>query len=103
MGHMINEEYLNKNNIDEYFTSLAKKVNERGIGHHRILVVGGAAMAIKYQDGRSQDMEVLSETLKSNGVTKKDIIENFIRLYGDAYFLQNDSRKMRFLEVHFGN
>ena len=53
MGHMINEEYLNKNNIDEYFTSLAKKVNERGIGHHRILVVGGAAMAIKYQDGRS--------------------------------------------------
>ena len=48
-------------------------------------------------------MEVLSETLKSNGVTKKDIIENFIRLYGDAYFLQNDSRKMRFLEVHFGN
>lgn len=50
---MINEEYLNKNNIDEYFTALAKKVNEMGIGHHRILVVGGAAMAIKYHDGRS--------------------------------------------------
>ena len=53
MGHMTNVEYLNKNNIDEYFTALAKKVNERGIGHHRILVVGGAAMAIKYHDGRS--------------------------------------------------
>ncbi|MBQ5933159.1 MAG: hypothetical protein IJL55_05600 [Lachnospiraceae bacterium] len=186
MGHMTNVEYLNKNNIDAYFTALAQKVNESGIGHHRILVVGGAAMAIKYHDGRStvdidicfreqnnlysccqivakefnlpddwinadvmhsdsfsyalfenaemykvfenilevyvaadidlycmkivsfrpkdiQDMEVLSETLKSNGVTKTDIIENFIRLYGDAYFLQNDSRKMRFLEVHFGN
>ena len=53
MGHMTNVEYLNKDNIDAYFTALAQKVNESGIGNHRILVVGGAAMAIKYHDERS--------------------------------------------------
>ena len=71
MGHMINEEYLNKNNIDEYFTSLAKKVNERGIGHHRILVVGGAAMAIKYQDGRSTGYGSTFRNLKIKRSYKK--------------------------------
>lgn len=186
MGHMTNEEYLNKDNIDAYFTALAQEVKESCIGLHRILVVGGAAMAIKYHDGRStvdidicfreqnnlysccqivakefnlpddwinadvmhsdsfsyalfenaelykvfenilevyvaadidlycmkmvsfrpkdiQDMEVLSDTLKKNGVIKNDIIDNFIRLYGDVYYLKNDLRKMRFIEVQFRN
>ena len=51
--HSINEEYLYKENIDEYLDALALKITKAGIGKHRILVVGGAAMALKYQDGRS--------------------------------------------------
>ena len=53
MAHSINEEYLYKENIDEYLDALALKIIKAGIGKHRILVVGGAAMALKYQDGRS--------------------------------------------------
>lgn len=53
MGHLVEEEYLYRENIDEYFESLAEKIKEAGIGIHRILVVGGAAMALKYHDGRS--------------------------------------------------
>lgn len=53
MAHSINEEYLYKENIDKYLDALASKIIETGIGKHRILVVGGAAMALKYQDGRS--------------------------------------------------
>ena len=82
MGHMINEEYLNKNNIDEYFTSLAKKVNERGIGHHRILVVGGAAMAIKYQDGRSTvDIDICFREL----IKKRHLPVSFLISYCGTY------------------
>ena len=53
MGHSVREEYLLSENIDEYFEALAEKIMESGIGQHSILVVGGAAMALKYQDGRS--------------------------------------------------
>lgn len=53
MAHLVSEEYLSRENIDQYFETLADKIIETGIGHHKILVVGGAAMALKYQDGRS--------------------------------------------------
>ena len=44
MGHLAEEEYLVKENIDEYLDALALRINETGIGKHRILVVGGAAI-----------------------------------------------------------
>ena len=53
MSHSVSEEYLSQENIDEYFDALAKMIQESGIGQHKILVVGGAAMALKYRDGRS--------------------------------------------------
>ena len=40
-------------NINEYFRILAVEIHKAGIGRHKILVVGGAAMALKYHDGRS--------------------------------------------------
>ncbi len=181
MGHIATEEYLYRENIDEYLEALAQKINDSGIGRHMILIVGGAAMALKVRDGRStvdidicfreqnnlymcckqvadeydlpedwinadvmhsdsfsyalfdnaelykvyggilevyivnnldlycmklvsfrpkdvQDMEVLSDILKSNGTTREDVISNFIRLYGDEYLLQDDDRKARFME-----
>ena len=53
MGHLAEEEYLYRENIEEYFEALAARIKDAGIGKHRILVVGGAAMALKYRDGRS--------------------------------------------------
>ena len=53
MAFLSSEEYLSRDNIEVYFEALAGKIREAGIGHHKILVVGGAAMALKYQDGRS--------------------------------------------------
>ena len=53
MAHLVEDEYLYRENIDKYFEALANKIKESGIGMHRILVVGGAAMALKYHDGRS--------------------------------------------------
>ena len=53
MGHLGEEEYLQKENIDEYISALAKEIRNAGLEKHRILVVGGAAMALKYHDGRS--------------------------------------------------
>ena len=53
MADVIKEEYLNDQNIDYYFSALAEKILSAGIGEHRVLVVGGAAMALKYRDGRS--------------------------------------------------
>ena len=53
MGHSVNDEYLYKNNIDGFFSELSSEIKNRDIGLHRILVVGGAAMALKYQDERS--------------------------------------------------
>ena len=35
------------------FQLLAEEIRTAGIGRHTILVVGGAAMALKYHDGRS--------------------------------------------------
>ena len=46
-----------------------------------------------------QDMEVLAGTLRGNGITKEDVISNFIRLYGSEYYLRNDDRKIRFVEM----
>ena len=53
MGHSTTEEYLNRENIEEYFQLLAETIEKANIGEHQILVVGGAAMALKYHDGRS--------------------------------------------------
>ncbi len=53
MAHLADEEYLNRENIDEYMNALAESIVEAGIGKHKILIVGGAAMALKYHDGRS--------------------------------------------------
>lgn len=184
MGHQVSEEYLNRENIDEYFDALSVKIREAGIGKHKILVVGGAAMALKYQDGRAtvdidicfreqnnlyaccksvaaeyglpddwvnadvmhsdsfsyklfehaviyksygdvldiyladdldlycmklvsfrpkdvQDLEILADDLKTRGITKQDIHDNFVRLYGNEYLLRNDDRKRRFMETQF--
>ncbi len=184
MGHTVSEEYLSQENIDEYLEALARKIAAAGVGKHRILIVGGAAMALKYQDGRStvdidicvreqnklysccqavaeeynlpeswinadvmhsdsfsyalfenaelykifndilevyvatdidlycmkivsfrpkdiQDMEILSENLRSSGITKEDIVENIKRLYENEYYLRNDARKLRFVEMQF--
>ncbi len=182
MGHLVDEEYLYGENIEEYFEALAERIKDAGIGDHRILVVGGAAMALKFHDGRStvdidicfreqnnlyaccmqvaeeyglpddwinadvmhsdsfsyrlfdnaelyrvfdsvlevyvacdldlycmkivsfrpkdvQDMEVLAESLRRNGITKDSIIKNFNRLYGNEYHLRDDDRKIRFVEM----
>ncbi len=53
MAHSVSEEYLHKENIEEYLDALAQQILESGIGKHKILIVGGAAMALKYSDGRS--------------------------------------------------
>ena len=182
MGHLAENEYLYRENIEEYLEALATQIEEAGIGTHRILVVGGAAMALKFHDGRStvdidicfreqnnlhacctkvaakydlpddwinadvmhsdsfsyrlfdnavlykvfggllevyvandldlycmkivsfrpkdvQDMEVLAETLRHEGIQKDDVISNFKRLYGNEYHLLDDDRKMRFVEM----
>ena len=39
--------------IEEYLDALAQKIIETGIGRQTILIVGGAAMALKFQNGRS--------------------------------------------------
>ncbi len=184
MAHITSEEYLNKSNIEEYLDALAAKIIEADIGKHTILIVGGAAMALKYTNGRStvdidicyreqnhlyaccqsvaddynlpgdwmnadvmhsdsfsytlferakfyrtyrdildvflvddldlycmklvsfrpkdiQDMEILAATLKTNGISAKDVMDNFIRLYGDEYLLRNDVRKIRLMGVQF--
>ena len=53
MAHQVSEEYLYGENINEYFRILAVEIHKAGIGRHKILVVGGAAMALKYHDGKS--------------------------------------------------
>ncbi|MBQ6546354.1 MAG: hypothetical protein IJL72_11520 [Lachnospiraceae bacterium] len=49
MAHETNVPYLNHENIDEYFMSLAEEIDSAGIGFHQILIVGGAAIALKYK------------------------------------------------------
>lgn len=53
MGHSAEIPYLDKDNIEQYLYDLAKEIKEAGIGLHRILLVGGAAIALKYQNVRS--------------------------------------------------
>ena len=50
MGHSTDEEYLDRENIDFYFSMLADELIKTGLGKHRILVVGGAAMALKFRN-----------------------------------------------------
>lgn len=186
MAHITDEEYLSDENIDEYLNALAIEINIAGIGNHKVLIVGGAAMALKYRDGRStvdidicfreqkdlysccakvatqyslpddwinadvmhsdsfsyalfdkaelykvyqgvlevyvandldlycmkivsfrpkdvQDMDVLSKTLQETGVTITDVVANINRLYGSEYYLRNDDRKIRFVEMQLHN
>ena len=51
--HLAIEEYLNEENIDTYLVRLAEEIEHAGIGPHQVLIVGGAAMALKFHDGRS--------------------------------------------------
>lgn len=178
------EEYLNEENIDKYCEALSEELLKADLGEHKVLIVGGAAMALKFRDGRStididicikeqnhlydcclkvadrfdlpedwinadvmhsdsfsyalfdnavlykkyndllevyvandidlycmklvsfrpkdvQDMQVLSEKLNADGVSKKDVEENFIRLYGDAYLMKNEVNKMRLFSMQF--
>ena len=178
------DEYLNENTINKYCEALSKELQEAGFGEHRMLIVGGAAMVLKFRDGRStididiclreqnhlyeccmkvaekfdlpedwinadvmhsdsfsyalfdnavkykkyndlldvyvasdidlycmklvsfrpkdiQDMQVLSEKLNADGVTRKDIEKNFLRLYGDAYLMKNELNKIRLFEMQF--
>ncbi len=184
MAHSTSEEYLNRDNIDKYLDALAAKIIEAGIGKHCILVVGGAAVALKFHEERStvdidicfreqnnlyscclmvakeymlpddwinadvmhsdsftyklfdhaklyktyrdilevyladdldlycmklvsfrpkdiKDMDVLSESIKKCAISSRDVVDNFVRLYGDEYLLRNDSRKTRFIEMQF--
>ena len=185
MEHLTDEEYLDRENIDFYFSMLADELKESGLGKHRILVVGGAAMALKFRDGRStvdidvcfreqnnlyscckqiagkynlpsdwvntdvmhsdsfsfalfekaelyrnyagilevyvacdidlycmkivsfrpkdvQDMEVLADSLRKKTTSLADISKNFIRLYGNEYYLRNDERKLRLVRLQLG-
>ncbi|MBE5847809.1 MAG: hypothetical protein E7300_09065 [Lachnospiraceae bacterium] len=184
MPHEANTEYLFSENIDEFFNKLAHEIINAGIGKHKVLVVGGAAMALKFHDGRStvdidicfreqnnlyaccakiaaqyglpddwinadvmhsdsfsyrlfdravlykqyedildvyvaddldlycmkivsfrpkdvQDMDILSDTLRKSGINREAVISNFVRLYGNEYYLRNDDRKLRFVEMQF--
>lgn len=53
MAHSVEIPYLNKENIDLYLKELANEISKAEIGKHSILVVGGAAMALKYENERS--------------------------------------------------
>ena len=53
MGHSVDIPYLFKDNIETYLEYLAKEIKNAEIGKHKILVVGGAAMALKYHGERS--------------------------------------------------
>jgi hypothetical protein len=46
-------------------------------------------------------LDALAATLKTNGISAKDVMDNFIRLYGDEYLLRNDVRKIRLMGVQF--
>lgn len=53
MSHEANTEYLFRDNIDIYLNELAHEILNAGIGKHKVLIVGGAAMALKFHDGRA--------------------------------------------------
>lgn len=51
--HQTNIPYLKRGNINKYFTRLSELLIEYNLGEHNILVVGGAAMALKNKFGRA--------------------------------------------------
>lgn len=51
--HSIDIPYLDKEKIELYLTKLADEIEFANIGKHNILVVGGAAMALKYAGERA--------------------------------------------------
>ena len=53
MAHSVEIPYLDKVNIEIYLNDLAVEIEKANIGKHSILIVGGAAMALKYEDERS--------------------------------------------------
>ena len=78
MAHLVEEEYLYGENIDKYFEVLANKIKDAGIGIHRILVVGGAAMALKYHDGRSR-VRLFGRALLYEVIIRKNKYNNLSR------------------------
>lgn len=56
---------------------------------------------ISFRPKDIQDMEVLAEKLKADGVSRSDIEETFQNLYGDLYLMKNDDRKVRYFEAQF--
>lgn len=44
-----------------------------------------------------QDMDVISQVLKKDGLSSTDVESNFVRLYGSLYYLKNDLRKERLM------
>ena len=46
-----------------------------------------------------QDTEVLSSSLKQDGITPNKVISNFTRLYGDEYLLRNDIHKLNLVDA----
>lgn len=53
LAHQTDIPYLDKKQIDLYFEILADKIQAVAIGNHKILIVGGAAIAVKYENTRS--------------------------------------------------
>ena len=53
MAHSTDIPYLDKENIEKYLDELALEIERAKIGRHSILVVGGAAMALKYENERA--------------------------------------------------
>ena len=51
--HLSTEDYLDEENIEIYLQRLAEETKRTEIGSHQVLIVGGAAMALKFRDGRS--------------------------------------------------
>ena len=45
-------------------------------------------------------MDDLSE-FNADGVTRRDVEKNFLRLYGDAYLMKNELNKIRLFEMQF--
>ena len=50
MAHAVEIPYLDKENIEIYLNELAVEIENAKIGKHVILIVGGAAMALKYEN-----------------------------------------------------
>jgi len=53
VAHSVEIPYLDKKNIELYLNDLAIEIEKANIGKHSILIVGGAALALKYEYERS--------------------------------------------------